>query len=64
MNNIEDVVLKSKQIWKITYGLATTKDDEQEPINVEDDEEEDNKQDTIEEGIDMNIDDRKTTEEE
>ena len=43
-NNIEDVVKKSKQMWKIKYGLATAKEGEQEPIEVKDD---DNEGDTI-----------------
>lgn len=38
--NIEDVVKKSKQMWKITYGLAIVKEGEQEPIEVKDDDNE------------------------
>lgn len=63
-NNIEDVVKKSTQMWKITYGLATVKEGEQEPIEVKDDEEDDNNEGTIEGGTEMNIDDQATAEEE
>lgn len=47
-NNIEDVVKKSTQMWKVTYGLAIVKEGEQEPIEVKDDEEDDKNKDTIE----------------
>lgn len=36
-NNIEDVVKKSTQMWKVTYGLAKVKEGEQEPIEAKDD---------------------------
>lgn len=37
-------------MWKGTYGLETVKACEQEPIEVKDDEEDDNNEDRIEEG--------------
>ena len=49
-NNIEDVVKKSTQMWKITYGLSIVKEEEKEPIEVKDDEEDDKNEDTTEEG--------------
>ena len=48
-NNIEDVVKKSTQIWKVTYGLTTTKKGELEPIEVNDDEDDDGKKKLLEE---------------
>ena len=42
-NNIEDVVKKSTQIWKLTYGLTITKKGREEPIEVKDDEVDDEK---------------------
>ena len=54
--NIEDVVYKSKQMWKITYGLTTTREVKQTPIDVGEDEEDDNEQGTFEGGTNMNID--------
>lgn len=55
-NNVEDVVKKSTQTWKVTYGLTTLKEGKKEPIEVKDDEE-DNKNDDIVGGwIEMNID--------
>ncbi len=50
-SNIEDVVKMSTQMWKVTYGLATIKEGEKEPIEVQDDEEEDNNEDIVEGGI-------------
>ena len=61
-NNIEDVVQKSKQMWKITYGIAIVKQGEQEPIEVKYGEDDDNEEGTVEGGNDMYIDDQATTE--
>lgn len=55
-NNIEDVVQKSKQMWKITYRLLTSREVEKTPIEVSEDEEEYTEHDTIEGGTTMNID--------
>lgn len=63
-NNIEDVVQKSKQMWKITYGFSTTKEVDQVPIEVGEDEEDDNEQGIVEGGNDMNIDNQTLAEEE
>ena len=49
-SNIEDVVKKSTQMWKVTYGLSIVKEGEQEPIKVKDDEEDDKNDNTIEGG--------------
>ena len=38
-NNIEDVVKKSTQIWKVTYGLTTIKKGEPKPTKVKNDDE-------------------------
>lgn len=38
-NNIEDVIKKSIQMWKVTYGLTIVKEGEEEPIEVKDDDE-------------------------
>ena len=43
-------------MWKITYGLATSKDTDQEPIEVGDEEEDNKDQGTVEGGTDMNVD--------
>ena len=61
-NNIEDVVKKSTQMWKVTYGLAIVKEGEQEPIEVKDDEEDDKNENTTEGGTKLNIDDKATIE--
>ena len=37
-NNIEDVVKKSTEMWKLTYGLIIVKEGEHLPIEVKDDE--------------------------
>lgn len=63
-NNIEDVVKKTTQMWKVTYGLATVKAREQGPIEVKDDEEDDNNEGTVEGGIKTNVDDQATTKKE
>lgn len=55
-NSIEDVIQKSKQMWKITYRLLTSREVEKTPIEVGEDEEEDTEHDTIEGGTNMNID--------
>ena len=49
-NNIECVVKKSTQMWKVTYGLTIVKEGEKKPIEVKDDEEDDNNDNTIEGG--------------
>ena len=61
-NNIEDVVKKSTQIWKIIYGLDTVKEGEEEPIEVKYDEEDDDNKDIAEGDTKMKVDDRETTE--
>ena len=63
-NNIEDVVKKSTQMWKVTYGLTTTKEGEKEPIEVKDDEEDDKNESIVEGGEKITIDDKEATEEE
>lgn len=55
-NNIEDVVKKSTYMWKVTYGLATVKEDVKEPIEVKYDEEDDNNDNIVEGGIQMKED--------
>lgn len=59
-NNIEDVVQKSKQVWKLTYGLSTSEEVVQTPIEVgkekEEEKGEDIEQDIVEGGMEMNID--------
>ena len=56
-NNIEDVVKKTTQKWKITYGLATIKEGKQEPVEVEDDEDnDDNEEGTTKGDIVVHID--------
>lgn len=60
-NNIEDVVKKSTQMWKVSYGLTIVKEGEQEPIEVKNDEEDD-QENTIEGGAEMNIDDKEIAE--
>ena len=54
-NNIEDVMEKFTQMWKITYGLAIVKEGEHEPIEVKDD---DNNEGTIEGDTKMKVDDQ------
>ena len=61
-NNIEYVVKKSTQMWKVTYGLAIVKVGEHEPIEVKDDGEDDENKDTIEGDIEMKVDDKEKTE--
>ena len=51
-NDIEDVVKKLTQIWKIIYGLTTIKKGETDPLEVKDDAKED---DDKEEGEKDNI---------
>lgn len=63
-NNIEDVVNKTIQMWKITYGLATVKAREQELIEVSNDEDDDNNEGTVEGGTKMNVDEQATAEKE
>ena len=63
-NNIEDVVKKTIQMWKITDGLATIREGENNPIKVKDDKEDEKNEDTIEGGTKMNVDSQETTEEE
>ena len=40
-NKIEDVVEKSTQMWKLTYGLTTVKEREEYPFEGRNNEEED-----------------------
>ena len=64
-NNIEDVVKKSTQIWKVTYGLSTIKKGEPEPIEVNDendDKDDDEKNNIVGGGEKMEVDDMATTE--
>ena len=63
-NNIEDVVKKTTQMWKITYGLAIIKAREQEPIEIKDDEEYDNNEDIVEGGTRIKVNDEETTKKE
>ena len=63
-NNIEDIVQKSKQMWKVTYGLSTSREPDQTPIKVAEDEKDDTEQGIVEEGTNMNIDDQTPTEKE
>lgn len=60
-NNIEYVVKKSTQMWKVTYGLTTTKEGEEEPIEVKDDEEHDDKEKIVRGEIKMEVDDEETS---
>ena len=43
--NIEDVVNKSTQIWKLVYGLTTAKQGEVDPLEGKDDDKYDDKDD-------------------
>ena len=55
-NNIEDVVKKSTQIWKLIYGLTTIKPREADPFEGKDDNKyDDNKDDEKEEDDKDNI---------
>ena len=54
-NNIKDIVLKSKQMWKITYGLSTSGEAKKTPIEVGEDEENEKEKDTVEGGAYMSI---------
>ncbi len=59
-NNIEDVVKKSTQMQKLTYGLTIVKEGEEEPINVKDDDEEEDNENIVEGGTETHIDDKAT----
>ena len=50
-NNIEDVVKKSTQIWKLIYGLTTIKQGEADPLEVNDDKKDDDKEDDDKDNI-------------
>ena len=60
--NIEDVVKESTQIWKLIYGLTIVNKGKAEPLEVKDDEEDDEKDKTIEAGTKMDTDDKASTE--
>lgn len=62
-NNIEDVQ-KSKQMWKITYGLSTSREVEQTPIEVGEDKEDDIEQGIVEGSTYMDIETQALVEEE
>ena len=51
-------------MWKITYGLSTSKEANQTPIEVGEDEEDDNEQGKVEGGTNMNIDNQALAKEE
>ena len=68
-NNIEDIVKKSTQIWKLIYGLTIVKQGEVDPLEgKDDDKDEDDKDDVKEEDnivgeeIEKQDDDMATTE--
>ena len=67
-NNIEDVVKKSTQMWKIIYGFTTMKQGEVDPFkskNDDDDDKEDDKEEEeniVEEETERKDDDMTTTE--
>ena len=43
-------------MWKLTYGLKISKEDDQTPIEVGEDEEYNNEQGIVEEGTNMDVD--------
>lgn len=51
-------------MWKLTYRLTTSKEDDQTPIEVGEAKEDDNEQGTVEGGTNMNIYDQALAEEE
>ena len=57
-NKIDNVVKKSTQMWKLTYGLTIVTVGEKDPIEVKDHWEDDNNDDTVKGVIEMNIDDK------
>lgn len=60
-SNIEDVVKKFLQVWRLTYRLNIVKEGEPKPIEVKDDEEDDDKSNIVEEETKMNINGKETT---
>ena len=61
-NNIEDIVKKPTHIWKLIYGLTTVREGEPKTIEVKDDEEDGEKDNTIVGGTKMQGDDKETSE--
>lgn len=51
-------------MWKITYVLAIVKEGEREPIEVKDDEDDDNNEGIVERDTKMNVDDKAIAEKE
>lgn len=68
-NNIEDVVKKSIQMWKVIYGLSTVKQEEEDPFegrndgDENDDKEDEKEEKNIEEEAQKIDEDMATTEE-